>query len=67
VFCLDSAFVEKSMKKKMKIRNYSKVADVIEFPNLIRTQTKSYSAFLQEEVLPHKRKDRELLGTPYIL
>ncbi|MHC4308028.1 MAG: hypothetical protein ACYSR7_05335, partial [Planctomycetota bacterium] len=41
----------------MKIRNYGKVADVIEFPNLIRTQTKSYSTFLQEDMLPHKRKD----------
>ena len=46
--------------KKMDIRNYSKVADVIEFPNLIRTQTKSYSAFLQEDTLPHKREDRGL-------
>ena len=46
--------------KKMDIRNYSKVADVIEFPNLIRTQTKSYSAFLQEDALPHKREDRGL-------
>jgi DNA-directed RNA polymerase subunit beta len=46
--------------KKMNIRNYSKVADVIEFPNLIRTQTKAYSAFLQEDALPHKRKDRGL-------
>ena len=46
--------------KNMKIRNYGKFADVIEFPNLIRTQTKSYSAFLQEDILPHKRKDRGL-------
>ncbi len=46
--------------KKMDIRNYGKVADVIEFPNLIRTQTRSYAAFLQEDVLPNKRKEQGL-------
>ncbi|MCP4264192.1 MAG: DNA-directed RNA polymerase subunit beta [Candidatus Brocadiaceae bacterium] len=44
----------------MDIRNYGKVADVIEFPNLIRTQTRSYAAFLQEDVLPNKRKEQGL-------
>ena len=43
--------------KKMDVRNYGKVADVIEMPDLIRTQTKAYAAFLQEEVLPNKRKN----------
>ena len=42
------------------IRNYGKIADVIEMPDLIRTQTKSYAAFLQEDVLPNKRKNRGL-------
>ncbi len=46
--------------KKINVRNYGKVADVIEFPNLIRTQTKSYSAFLQEDILPDKRKEQGL-------
>ncbi len=42
------------------IRNYGKIVDVIEMPDLIRTQTKSYAAFLQEDVLPNKRKNRGL-------
>jgi DNA-directed RNA polymerase subunit beta len=46
--------------KKMNIRNYGKVADIIEFPNLIRTQTRAYTAFLQEDVLPGKRKEQGL-------
>ena len=46
--------------KKVNVRNYGKVADVIEFPNLIRTQTKSYAAFLQEDVRPENRKEQGL-------
>ncbi len=46
--------------KKMNVRNYGKFADVIEFPNLIRTQTKSYAAFLQEDIRFDKRKEQGL-------
>lgn len=45
---------------KVKIRNYSKIAETIEQPNLVQVQTKSYSAFLQEDVLPNKRKNQGL-------
>ena len=49
---------------KVEIRNYSKITEIIEQPNLVQIQTKSYAAFLQEDVLPNKRKN---LGLEAIL
>jgi DNA-directed RNA polymerase subunit beta len=45
---------------KVKVRNYSKIAEIVEQPNLVHIQTKSYAAFLQEDVLPNKRKNQGL-------
>jgi DNA-directed RNA polymerase subunit beta len=49
---------------KVKIRNYSKIEEIVEQPSLVQLQTKSYAAFLQEAVLPNKRKN---LGLEAIL
>jgi DNA-directed RNA polymerase subunit beta len=38
------------------IRNFGKVQDVVEIPNLVATQNKSYDLFLQRDVAPTKRK-----------
>ena len=44
----------------MNIRNYGKMAETFQMPNLVQIQTKSYSAFLQEDIPPDKRKDQGL-------
>ncbi|GJQ57368.1 MAG: DNA-directed RNA polymerase subunit beta [Candidatus Scalindua sp. AMX11] len=44
----------------MKIRNFGKIVEAFEMPNLVEIQTNSYSAFLQEDVPPGKRKDQGL-------
>ena len=49
---------------KVEIRNYGKIAEIVEQPSLVQIQTKSYAAFLQEDVLPNKRKN---LGLEAIL
>lgn len=41
----------------MEIRNYGKVKDIIEIPNLVQIQTKAYSNFLQAEVPASRRKN----------
>ncbi|MDR4505267.1 MAG: DNA-directed RNA polymerase subunit beta [Candidatus Scalindua sp.] len=46
----------------MKIRNFSKIMEAFEMPNLVEIQTNSYIAFLQEDVPSHKRKDQGLEG-----
>jgi DNA-directed RNA polymerase subunit beta len=38
-------------------RNYSKLKEVLEIPNLIAIQKKSYERFLQSEVEPEKREE----------
>ncbi|MFA5239612.1 MAG: DNA-directed RNA polymerase subunit beta [Phycisphaerae bacterium] len=38
------------------VRNFSKVRDVVEIPDLVAIQRKSYDSFLQVEVAPTKRK-----------
>ncbi|MFQ5965831.1 MAG: DNA-directed RNA polymerase subunit beta, partial [Candidatus Scalinduaceae bacterium] len=44
----------------MKVRNYSKIPETIEMPNLVEMQTGAYVNFLQENVSPNKRKNRGL-------
>ena len=39
------------------LRNFAKIADAIEVPDLIEVQLKGYSRFLQEEVQPEQRAD----------
>jgi DNA-directed RNA polymerase subunit beta len=43
--------------KSHKIRNFGKIADAIEVPDLIEVQLKSYSRFLQKDVPLNKRQD----------
>ncbi len=43
--------------KSRNIRNFGKIDDAIEVPDLIEVQLKSYSRFLQEDVAPEKRDD----------
>ncbi len=43
--------------KSRNIRNFGKIGDAIEVPDLIEVQLKSYSRFLQEEASPNKRKN----------
>jgi DNA-directed RNA polymerase subunit beta len=42
----------------MNIRNYGKIQDAIEVPNLVQIQTKSYADFLQADVPASKRKNQ---------
>ncbi|HDY67819.1 MAG TPA: DNA-directed RNA polymerase subunit beta, partial [Candidatus Scalindua sp.] len=44
----------------MEIRNYSKIAEIVKQPDLVQIQTRSYTAFLQEDVSPNKRKNQGL-------
>ena len=39
------------------LRNFAKIADAIEVPDLIEVQLKGYSRFLQEDTLPDQRAD----------
>ena len=41
----------------MDVRNYKKVGDAVEVPNLVAIQTDAYERFLQYGVAPEKRKD----------
>lgn len=45
------------MKKDTKRIDFGKVKDAIDIPNLIEVQKNSYKDFLQEDVLPEKRKN----------
>ena len=38
------------------VRDFSKIGDAIEIPNLIDLQKKSYDRFLQADAAPAKRK-----------
>ena len=40
----------------MQIRNFGRLGDLLDIPNLTEIQTKSYAEFLQEKVDPEKRK-----------
>ncbi|MFW6159224.1 MAG: DNA-directed RNA polymerase subunit beta, partial [Planctomycetota bacterium] len=44
----------------MDTRNYAKVGDAVDVPNLVKIQTDSYQSFLQDGVRPDKRKDAGL-------
>jgi DNA-directed RNA polymerase subunit beta len=48
------------MKKKFKRIDFGKHKESIDFPNLIDVQRNSYIEFLQEDVLPEKRKNSGL-------
>ncbi|MCK5076989.1 MAG: DNA-directed RNA polymerase subunit beta, partial [Calditrichia bacterium] len=37
--------------------NFSKIPTIVDYPDLLEVQTKSYKDFLQADVLPSKRKD----------
>lgn len=41
-------------------KNYAKIEECFDLPNLVEIQTNSYSAFLQLEVPPNKRQDQGL-------
>ena len=43
--------------KSRNIRNFGKIGDAIEVPDLIEVQLASYSRFLQADAAPEKRKD----------
>jgi len=47
-------------EKKRIRRSFEKISSVMELPNLLATQTKSYAAFLQEDVAKDKRKNEGL-------
>ena len=50
-----------SYTEKKRIRkNFGTFAKVMDLPNLIETQTKSYSEFLQADVAPEARKKQGL-------
>ena len=50
-----------SYTEKKRIRkNFGTFAKVMDLPNLIETQTKSYAEFLQADVAPDKRKKQGL-------
>ncbi len=40
--------------------NFSKIPTIVDYPNLLEVQTKSYEDFLQTDVLPAERADRGL-------
>ncbi|MBM4082659.1 MAG: DNA-directed RNA polymerase subunit beta, partial [Planctomycetes bacterium] len=44
----------------MQVRNFGKVREVIDVPNLMDIQRKSYAEFLQEDVPPAERKNQGL-------
>ncbi len=41
----------------MEIRNYGKVADIVEIQNLVQIQTKAYSNFIQADIPASRRKN----------
>jgi DNA-directed RNA polymerase subunit beta len=43
-------------------KNFAKIRQIIEIPNLIDIQRQSYDAFLQRDVAPEKRENRGLQG-----
>ena len=50
-----------SYTEKKRIRkNFGTFAKVMELPNLVETQTKSYSEFLQADLAPDSRKNQGL-------
>ena len=46
--------------KNLNIRNFGKIKDDFELPQLLDIQTKSYEDFLQRKVNPEKRRDHGL-------
>ena len=49
--------METGRMKSRNIRNFGKIGDAIEVPDLIEVQLESYSRFLQENASPEKRKN----------
>ncbi len=48
------------MSTMMETRNYAKVGDAVDVPNLVKIQTESYRSFLQADVPTDEREDRGL-------
>ncbi|MDO8136046.1 MAG: DNA-directed RNA polymerase subunit beta [Candidatus Brocadiales bacterium] len=48
------------VNKQMEMRDYSKVKEIIEVPNLTQIQTKAYREFLQEDVPASRRANKGL-------
>ncbi len=46
--------------EKLKIKNFGKIKDAFELPQLLDIQVKAYESFLQMEVSPEKRSDQGL-------
>ena len=46
-------------EKKIIRKNFGTFAQVMDLPNLVETQTNSYSEFLQADVAPEARKKRD--------
>src|SRR3990167_522812 len=44
----------------MEVRDYSKVKEIIEVPNLTQIQTKAYREFLQEDIPASRRANKGL-------
>ncbi|MBT8490957.1 MAG: DNA-directed RNA polymerase subunit beta, partial [Deltaproteobacteria bacterium] len=44
-------------------KNFGRIKEIVEIPNLIEIQKKSYSKFLQRDVEPYERSDSGLQGT----
>ncbi len=47
-------------RKYIERHNFSKIPTIVEYPNLLEIQTKSFQDFLQEDVAPEERKDQGL-------
>ncbi len=52
--------MSKAPHKSMKRKTFSKISTVLDMPNLLDVQLKSYEAFLQKDVLPQNRKKKGL-------
>jgi DNA-directed RNA polymerase subunit beta len=48
--------------KKIQRKSFSRLKSVIELPNLLEVQLRSYGEFLQKDVDPEKREDKGLQG-----
>ncbi|MFC1805927.1 DNA-directed RNA polymerase subunit beta, partial [Planctomycetota bacterium] len=46
----------------MEIRDYSRVGDALQVPNLVEVQTESYRSFLQADAAPRERENHGLEG-----
>ncbi len=54
--------IQANITKKMVRKNFGKIANIIDIPNLIDMQKQSYERFLQKDVAPEQRQDIGLQG-----